>query len=91
VEARVAGIDSTRREILITSVLDAEPQALSVLPGPSIWPFLLACVVAIAFGGFMVHPAFFLVGFFLAFAVIVGWHWPGEEERLPPWKEERRS
>ena len=88
VEARVAGINSLRREILVTRLLDAEPQALAVLPGPSIWPFVLACVVCIAFGGFMFHPVFFLIGFFLAFLVIVAWHWPGEEERLPPWREE---
>jgi cytochrome c oxidase subunit 1 len=87
----VAGISSTRREILVTGILDAEPQALSVLPGPSILPFLLACAVAVAFGGFMLHPAFFLAGFFLAFVVITAWQWPGAEERLPPWKENRRA
>ncbi|MCW5978494.1 MAG: cytochrome c oxidase subunit I [Bryobacteraceae bacterium] len=90
-EDRVTGLRPDRREVLITTVLDARPQGIAVLPGPSIWPFLLALAVCVAFGGFMIHPAFFLVGFFAAFAIVVAWHWPGEEERLPPWKERTRE
>lgn len=83
----VSGLRSDRREVLVTRVLDAQPEVLSVLPRPSIWPFLLAVVVCLAFGGFMLHPVFFLVGFVSAFLVIVGWQWPHDEERLPPWKQ----
>jgi cytochrome c oxidase subunit 1 len=88
-EDYVSGVRSDRREVLVTRALDATPQVLAVLPTPTIWPFLLALVVCLAFGGFMVHPVFFLIGFGLAFLVIVGWQWPRHHERLPPWKEGR--
>jgi cytochrome c oxidase subunit I+III len=85
----VEGLRDDRREVLVTTLMDAEPQGVSVLPGPSLYPVALAFTVCVAFGGFMIHPVFFLIGFFLAFIVVVAWHWPGEEERLPPWKESK--
>jgi cytochrome c oxidase subunit I+III len=90
-EAKVVGIPSTRREILVTRLLDAEPDARTVLPGPSWWPFLLALTVCVAFGGFMIHPSFFLIGFVLAFLVVAAWQWPRVEERRPPWKEHEQQ
>jgi cytochrome c oxidase subunit I+III len=78
-----------RREVLVTTVLDAEPQRLAVLPGPSIWPFLTAVSASVAFLGAMWSPWWVPVGSLLVFLCIVAWQWPGEEERTPPWKEGR--
>ena len=33
-----------RREVLVTTLMDAEPHHRYVLPGPSIWPFLTAAL-----------------------------------------------
>jgi cytochrome c oxidase subunit I+III len=77
----VTGIRSDRRELLVTSLLDAHPQSRLVMPGPSVWPLLLAVAVGIGFGGFMFHPVFPVVGFILSFLALVGWFWPGELRR----------
>jgi cytochrome c oxidase subunit I+III len=72
----VTGIRSNCREVLRTTVLDAEPQGTVVLPAPSAWPFVLALAVAIGFIGFMFHPAWLAVGFAGSFLAILGWLWP---------------
>src|SRR5207253_1486708 len=36
----VVGMRNDRREVLVTTMLDAEPHRRYVLPGNSIWPFL---------------------------------------------------
>ena len=41
----VTGTRTDRREVLITGVTEAEPQFRTVLPGPSIWPFLTATLL----------------------------------------------
>lgn len=72
----VTGIRSDRREILLTSILESHPESRTVLPGPSVWPFLLAIAVSITFAGLMWHLVIPLIGFFLCFLAILGWLWP---------------
>ncbi|WP_230533871.1 cytochrome c oxidase subunit I [Microvirga roseola] len=79
----VLGLRSDRREVLVTSILDAEPHAVQVVPGPSIWPFLSAIAASVGFVGILFHPIFFVVSFFLAFFSFVGWFWPRR-----PWRED---
>ena len=43
---RVTGMRNDRREVLVTT-LDAEPQHLYELPGPTIWPLVLALTSAL--------------------------------------------
>ena len=49
--AVVTGMRNDRREVLVTTLMDAEPHHRYVLPGPSIWPFLTALGVTIGFVG----------------------------------------
>ena len=79
----ITGLRTDRREVLVTTVLDAEPQTVVILPDPSIWPFLLALAVAVGFIGVIFHPIAFVIGFFLSFFMIVGWLWPKR-----PWQED---
>lgn len=72
----VKGLRADRRELLVTTLLEARPQSVLIMPGPSIWPFLLALVVGFGFLGFMFQPWLFVVGFALSFFAIVGWLWP---------------
>jgi len=72
----VAGIRSNCREVLFTTLLDAEPYAVGVLPTPSVWPFLLALAVSTGFIGFMFHPLWLPAGFLASFVFIAGWLWP---------------
>lgn len=72
----VGGVRSDCREVLRTSLLDAEPQGTVVLPAPSVWPFVLAVAVATGFIGFMFNPWWLAIGFFASFFAIVGFLWP---------------
>ncbi len=82
----VVGLRDDRREVLVTRPVDAEPDGITVLPGPSWAPPMLALSVAVIFVGFLFHAIWVPIGAVLGFAVVVAWHWPGEEERRPPWR-----
>ena len=76
----VTGVRTDRRELLVTSLLDAQPQSRSVMPGPNVWPLLLAIACAIGFIGFIFHEIFPVIGFGLSFFAIVGWFWPRRKD-----------
>ena len=45
-------------------------------PGPpaqSLWPFLLAATLIIAFSGLLFNPIFFAIGLVLAAGSVIGW------------------
>jgi cytochrome c oxidase subunit I len=69
-----------RRENIVTSVLAAEPEGRVHLPTPSPWPFWTAMALAVAFLGAVWTPYLVPVGLLLAFAGLVGWHWPRQGE-----------
>ena len=71
----VMGLSTERREALVTSVLDAEPELRFEIPGPSIWPVLLALATAETFIVGIFTPWAFPIGAVLAFAVFFGWFW----------------
>lgn len=79
----VGGLRHDRREVMVTTVLDAEPQSVDVLPGPTPWPFFSAVAASVGFIGLLVHPSFYVIGFFAAFFTFVGWFWPRR-----PWRED---
>ena len=83
----VVGLRDDVREVLVTSVLDARPVCISILPGPSVSPLLLAAAVGVGFIGFIFHEIWIVIGFFLAFGALVYWHWPRHDVRRPPWRE----
>lgn len=70
------GMRTDRREVLVTTVEQAELQAVVVLPGPTIWPLLLATACAVGFIGSIFHPIWFVIGFFAAIVAGIGWFWP---------------
>jgi cytochrome c oxidase subunit I+III len=77
----VTGLKSDKREVLITSVLDAEPDHRTDFPGPSIWPLLAAIAVAGAFIGSVFTPWAVAIGAVPVAITLIGWFWPkrGEE------------
>jgi cytochrome c oxidase subunit 1 len=78
--ASVRGMRTDRREILVTSVVDASPQNREILPGASPWPFFLALAASVAFIGSVFTPWAAVVGYLLAFVALVGWFWPRASE-----------
>jgi cytochrome c oxidase subunit I+III len=70
-----------RRYTLVTTSLDAEPEYIVELPGPTYWPMLAAFATA---GIFIAMLAEFYVGMAIAgvllLATLAGWHWPFAED-----------
>jgi cytochrome c oxidase subunit I+III len=87
----VTGLRSDQREVLVTHMLDAEPDYRSVLPSPSYAPLLLALASTVAFLGVIYDEWMVPIGALLAFATIAYWNWPRTAERTPPWKERKPS
>ena len=82
----VVGLADDRREVLVTTLLDARPDGIAVLPGPSLWPLGLALASGVAFLGVVWSLWWVPVGAALSFVALAGWHWPRTAERTPPWK-----
>jgi cytochrome c oxidase subunit I+III len=78
----VRGLRDDQREVLVTTGLDAEPDARLILPGPTIVPFLAALAVSVAFIGVMFEQYFVPIGGFLFFLAVVLWNWPRHVPRL---------
>ncbi len=73
----VTGMNSDRREVLVTSLMDAEPQFKHVLPQSSTWPFVTAVMMTIAFVGSVFDFKWYYIGMPLVTVGLIGWFWPG--------------
>ncbi|MCU1325057.1 MAG: Cytochrome-c oxidase, partial [Bryobacterales bacterium] len=80
----VTGMRNDRREVLVTSHLEAQPHHRLVLPGASIWPLITAVGLSIglyvsvfAFSGYYLASALGLIGF-------LGWFWPRQPLEVKP-------
>jgi cytochrome c oxidase subunit I+III len=74
---------------MVTSMLDARPQEIFRVGGPSLWPFIAALGMGTIFAAetFSLHWLA-LVGVVVLLGALIGWNWP---ERLPtPLEEEER-
>ena len=80
----VIGMRDDRREIVVTTLLDAEPHHRSVLPGSSIWPFLTAAGLTIGLVGSIVSFSWYYVASFLGMIGLIGWFWPHEPLEVKP-------
>src|SRR5215217_275316 len=69
----VRGLSTTKRETLVTSVMDAQPELKFEIPGPSIWPSLVALATGVTFIAGIFTPWAFLFGAILAGATLTGW------------------
>ncbi|CAN5809547.1 hypothetical protein BH23ACT5_BH23ACT5_08140 [soil metagenome] len=63
-----------RREVLRTTVVAADPEAIVVLPGPTYWPFSTAAALTLALVGVLIDAwAFAGLGAATAVAFLIGW------------------
>jgi cytochrome c oxidase subunit I+III len=69
----VRGLSTSKREGLVSSVLDAEPELRFDIPGPSIYPFLVALATGFTFIVGIFTPWAFAVGAILAGASLAAW------------------
>ena len=68
------------REVLLTSIVDATPQIRRSLPGPTIWPLLLALATTATFIGSCFTPWALPAGVVIISIAAIGWGWPKEAE-----------
>jgi cytochrome c oxidase subunit 1 len=84
----VTGLRSDMREILVTTMLDAEPDSRMRMPEPTIWPLLAAIATGVTFIALIFTPWGLPLGAALITAAFVGWGWPrARDTRLQ--REER--
>jgi cytochrome c oxidase subunit 1 len=72
----VAGLSAESREVLLTSLADAEPQIREASPEPSIWPLLTALATTVFFIGSIFTPWAVLWGTPPMAVTLIGWFWP---------------
>jgi cytochrome c oxidase subunit 1 len=87
----VVGLRSDVRDVLVTHVLDAEPDHRSEFPSPSIWPFWTAITTTALFIGSIFTPWAVLWFAGPVFVAMVGWFWPKspDEGGTQPWPSRR--
>jgi len=79
----VAGMRVDRREILVTSVVEALPEACEASPTDSVWPFWAAIATSIMLIWSMFSPWAVVWGSIPIAVALIGWFWPkgmAEEE-----------
>jgi cytochrome c oxidase subunit I+III len=72
----VVGVAAGCREVLVTHVMDAEPDHKKEWPDPSIWPLWTAIATTGLFIGSIFTPWAVVVGAFPATFAMIGWFWP---------------
>jgi cytochrome c oxidase subunit I+III len=89
----VTGLATDKREVLITRVLDAEPDHKYVEPSPTIFPFLAALSTGVMFVSLIFTPWALPIGITIMFVFLIAWFWPttpAKEGDAPP-NEPRRT
>jgi cytochrome c oxidase subunit 1 len=76
----VTGLRTDVREVLLTTVLDAEPDARHEHPGPTIWPFVTACAVTFLLISVIYTPWAVVFGTPFVAIGLIGWGWPRKHE-----------
>jgi cytochrome c oxidase subunit 1 len=72
----VIGLATDKREVLVTYLLDAEPDHRYEMPGPSIWPLLAAIATTVLFIWSIFSAWGAVWGAIPVFVTLVGWFWP---------------
>ena len=70
------GLSAERREIVVTTLVEAEPQMVEAVVQPSIWPFVSALVISIALLASIFTPWAVVWGAVPIAAVLIAWFWP---------------
>jgi cytochrome c oxidase subunit 1 len=76
----VTGLRDDRRELVVTTSMDAAPEHRLVQPRDSIWPFLTAVGAGIGLTGSVFNFGWYYVALTLAGIGLLGWFWPRATE-----------
>jgi cytochrome c oxidase subunit I len=76
-----SGLRIDRRELICSTVVDAQPDVIEPSPQPSIWPLIAALTTSVTLLGSIFTPWAIVWGALPVAASITGWFWPkGEKE-----------
>ena len=75
------GVGVDKRELLVTSVVDAAPLYRQKSAGPSLWPLAAALAVSAMFVGSIFTPWALVAGGPPIAAALIGWFWPKRPTR----------
>jgi cytochrome c oxidase subunit 1 len=70
------GLSLDKREVLVTTTVDAEPDNRQKSPEPSLWPLITAAAVAVLFVGSIFTPWALVWGAVPVTIAAIGWFWP---------------
>jgi cytochrome c oxidase subunit 1 len=89
----VVGLRTDMRDVLVTHLLDTEPDHRSVFPEPSIWPLLTAIATSAMFAGSIFTSWAVVYGAIPIFIAMIGWFWPKspDEGGTQPWPSTHRT
>jgi cytochrome c oxidase subunit I+III len=89
----VVGLRPDVRDVLVTHVLDAEPDHRVEFPKPSMWPLLTAIATTALFISSIFTPWAVVYGSVPVFVTMVGWFWPAsaDEGGTQPWPIQHRT
>jgi cytochrome c oxidase subunit 1 len=92
----VVGVRADKRQVLVTRMLDAEPDHRLHSPGPSLWPFWSAVATTGLFIGSIFTPWAVVWGSIPVTVALIGWFWPrakdiDDENRMPATVELRQE
>jgi hypothetical protein len=79
----VHGLRVEDREVLLTTVMTAEPDIREPSAEPSIWPLIAALAVAVMFICSIFSPWAVLFGAIPATIALIAWFWPKSPEPEP--------
>jgi cytochrome c oxidase subunit I len=74
--AVASGLRTDRRELIVTSVAEAEPEARETSPGDSIWPLIAAIVTSLMLIASIFTPWAVVWGSIPIGLALIGWFWP---------------
>jgi cytochrome c oxidase subunit 1 len=82
----VTGLRSDVRQVLVTKMLDAEPDYKDEFPEPTVWPLLAALATTAMFVSSIFTPRAVVCGAIPVAVALIGWFWPKKKqaEEHPP-------
>jgi cytochrome c oxidase subunit I+III len=72
----VVGLSADKREVLVTQLMDAEPDHRKEFPEPTVWPFLTAVALGGLYIGSIFTPWAVVWGAIPTTIGLIGWAWP---------------
>jgi cytochrome c oxidase subunit 1 len=79
----VVGLSTSKREVLVTTTLDAVPDHRYEQPGPSVWPFVLGVATVSGIVTLLFTPWGLVLAAVLVFVALIGWFLPKDLPWMP--------